>query len=388
MNILLIGSIPPKYGGKDFGGIATHIQGLSESLLSKGHKVFLWNYKPQEEQVVENLSVLGNGKLSYFLALFFGMKTVFTWKKYLTFSENVIFYYQKFRLKRIFSENKFDVIHVHSLHNTAPIIIREIAGRQIKVITTDHGFWQKKDFLDNTIKNTLKLKMITEASDKVIYISNFSKEMHLKYSFDQYQKLIKIHNPVKIKSVNFDKIKRLEGSAKKVIFFNGLTESIIRKRLDLVLKAVQNDSFLRENTKVIAIANKAGNDFIESHKFDFDIQCFGAIPISQVDELYNQSDIMVLPSTSESFGLVYIEALIKGIPVIGFDYVIKEFEKEIGCYIGESYKAEINDENLLGKKIKKAFNSNFDSLRVQDTVAKLYSWENMILEFENLYKND
>lgn len=66
----------------------------------------------------------------------------------------------------------------------------------------------------------------------------------------------------------------------------------------------------------------------------------GRVRIADLDdhgvrELLLQSEVMCLPSSSETFGLAYIEALACGTPVVGFGPTVREIRDLIGIEIGE-----------------------------------------------------
>lgn len=386
LNVLIIGPIPPVYGGKSYGGVATHIEGLAKELAKNKHNVTIWNYKLQKDKTYKNISIVGNTYLSYLSIFLFLFTALFSGKKYLSLKDNVLLFYKKHRLGTILNSTKFDVIHVHSVHETAPIVIREILKNDnIRIISTDHGFWQTKKFIVNRFHILNKLKKIARHVNKIIYISDYAYEKHINNDFNQLNKLVKISNPL---SSNINRIKIHKESHKKIIFFNGLSESIKRKRLDLVLNTIQQDDFLKNNIKVIAIVNDDGVRYIKNKSFDFEIEYYGPIPMIKVDELYAKSDLMVLPSVSESFGLVYIESLIRGIPIVGFDKVVTEFQELMKCYIGEGYSANNNNCDDLAKKIINVLNYNINSTLIQSKSIEIFSWENKVSEFESIYVND
>lgn len=386
-NILIIGPIPQKYGGNSFGGIATHIEGLAEELSNREYKITIWNYKIQKDKYYDNqnIHIKGNSYLSYLNIFFCLVKYFFQRKNYLDFKENILLCYKISRLRTIIKTTEFHAIHVHSLHETAPIAIRKISmENNIKIISTDHGFWQSKNFVFQQKKELYKLRNIASYVDEIIYISNYAYQKHLQNDFNQLNKLVKIPNPL---TVGDQEVSHVKKSNKKVIFFNGLSETIKRKRFDLLLNAIQNNAFLKSKVKVIAIVNSIGLEFINNNIFDFEIDAYGAIPMSQVNELYAVSDLMVLPSNSESFGLVYIESLIRGIPIIGFDEVVTEFQKQMGCYIGEGFDADDDDPSNLSRKIIKVLNHKVDTKLIQSKSIEIFSWKNRVSEFEAIYNN-
>lgn len=89
-------------------------------------------------------------------------------------------------------------------------------------------------------------------------------------------------------------------------------------------------------------------------------------------KLFRENDIFIMPSTYETFGLVYIEAMSQGLPVIyskgqGIDQYFEEGE------VGYSVKSG-NSMDILKKVIK--ISENFDSISSRCSERSLeFSWE-------------
>ena len=93
-----------------------------------------------------------------------------------------------------------------------------------------------------------------------------------------------------------------------------------------------------------------------------------------------------MPSTSETFGLVYVEALSQGLPIIyakgqGFD----------GYYsnIGIGFGVNARDYNDIANKIEQIID-NYD--QISSNISKLdleddFDWENIAARYFELYKN-
>lgn len=384
MNILTIGPIPPSFGGPSFGGVATHIEGLTNALVSKNHTVSLWYHKPQKKQTLHNITIIPNSLMDYIFSVFVALK--YSFKKelnYLTYKERLLLGFQMYRLKKIMRRNVFNNIHVHSLHNTSVIALKYL-NNQIPIVITDHGFWHDSTVFVINTPSYKKLKDVVAQCNKVVYISNYAKCQHEKINFGQNDKLIKIKNPI----VVTDKItKRLKPSDKKVVFFNGLTESLKIKQLDVLLKAIQDDEYLRHHIKVIAIANRDAQIYVSNNKFDFEIELHSASPWDKVKGLYKRSNLFVLPSKSESFGLAYLEALSFGLPIIAFEEVFNEFKSNISDYIGEPFNSETETSAQLAEKIKIVLSTNFNYDSVYTSLKKEYDWQNSIIHYESIYKN-
>lgn len=101
-------------------------------------------------------------------------------------------------------------------------------------------------------------------------------------------------------------------------------------------------------------------------------------------QLYRQHDMFVMPSFTESFGLVYAEAISQGLPVVyskgqGFD---EQFpEGTVG------YRAEASSAQSVADAIQSVL-KNYDALTVGlSQHAKCFSWDKIILRYSDIYKS-
>jgi glycosyltransferase involved in cell wall biosynthesis len=69
-----------------------------------------------------------------------------------------------------------------------------------------------------------------------------------------------------------------------------------------------------------------------------------AVHVTRMRELVAGSELLCLPSRSESFGIVMIEALAAGTPVVGFGPTFDEIRTRIGIDIGEPVREGTPDE--------------------------------------------
>lgn len=100
-------------------------------------------------------------------------------------------------------------------------------------------------------------------------------------------------------------------------------------------------------------------------------------------ELYRKSDIFIMPSHQETFGLVYIEAMSQGLPVIyskgqGIDGYFGE--NEIGVAVSSNNIEEIADGVItIEKNYKKMYDS---AIRVVSD----FSWSKIARDYVNIYE--
>ena len=97
---------------------------------------------------------------------------------------------------------------------------------------------------------------------------------------------------------------------------------------------------------------------------------------------YRSSDIFIMPSFNETFGLVYIEALSQGLPIIyskgqGVDGYFEEGEVGFGC--------NPNDVNNIVNCAEKIINNY--SVISNNCVKSLsqFKWQNICSAYEKMY---
>lgn len=118
-------------------------------------------------------------------------------------------------------------------------------------------------------------------------------------------------------------------------------------------------------------------------KFNF-IKYFENQPMESLIEIYRESDIFILVSLRESFGLVYAEAMSQGLPVIysegqGFD---GQFEEGfIGFHAKASSPKNIKDVIIDTSKKYEMISTN--CLRS----FKSFDWDNIALKYKEVYQS-
>lgn len=116
---------------------------------------------------------------------------------------------------------------------------------------------------------------------------------------------------------------------------------------------------------------------------DIHTECLSAQPKESLLELYRKHDIFVMPSYTESFGLVYAEALSQGLPVVytkgqGFD---NQFPEGVVGYHVSAYDAE-DVANGIEKVI-----TNYTTIAPNTvSAAKVFNWAEITSEYDRIYR--
>ncbi len=164
------------------------------------------------------------------------------------------------------------------------------------------------------------------------------------------------------------------------------------KGIDILFAAI---NILRKK-KVDFHLNIAGPDFGEKKNMelfvkenslqDFVTFC-GNISRFELVSLYKSSNLFVLPSRYEAFGIVFIEAMAAGIPVIGADvsaipYIIKD------CVNG--FLIKVDDINQLVEKIEFVMNNSLIAKKITtqafNEVKDKYNWNSIAKKYYDVYK--
>ena len=382
--VLHIGRASKNIGGKATGGISKHIEDLSKTLLINNISCSIWDFTLTKSYSVNGINVFGLSPLNMCKGLLFAflkLKILFS-KEYshLNNRNKFIVSIQSYQLLRVIKTNNFKTIHVHSLNRPIVSFLRAMFPN-LNIIVTDHGFWQN-NMLQVGMGNKPYRNLIRniDSSDKVITISKFANEQFSNFRLP-VSKNVFIPNPIDVSKLPIKE----EFTKQPIILFNGYNESITRKNLPKVIKALMSDSFF--NTfKLTAIVDKAGREYLQNLTLNFELEILGAQPWSKIVELYNKSKILVVPSKSESFGLVYLEALAVGTPIVGFYKTVSEFETVLQEDIGELYNDKNETVDELAAKIKKTLSKNYNPEILRQAVKNNYDWNILIHKFIELYK--
>lgn len=382
--ILLVGRASLSLGGKATGGISKHIEDLSIKLTENNFEVIIWDFTLKKSYNKSNVRIEGLNYTDIILGLIysiFSLNIIFN-KSYshLPSKDKFSISIQSWKLQEYILSNDIQVVHVHSLNRPVTHFLR-LKFPNIKIIITDHGFWQKKGISKNANNPTLgKIFHNINFSTKIITISSFANEQFENFNLPT-DKNITIPNPIFISKIPYKTRPK-----KDLIFFNGFNKSLEIKNLKILLEALNFNSELH-NYKLVAIVDKRAESFIKSKSFNFDIDVLSAQEWDEIVDLYNSCKILVVPSKSESFGLVYLEALAVGTPIVGFSENVKEFQKMLKLDIGEPFNSKKENYKDLSFKIEKTLAKQYDPLKLRKAVELNYSWDKSILNFISLYNS-
>lgn len=215
----------------------------------------------------------------------------------------------------IAQQQQFDVIHAHDwLTYAAGIAAKKVSGKPLVIHVHATEFDRSGENVNQLVYDLERQGML--AADRVITVSNLTRNIVIsRYGIDP-SKVITVHNAVDFQSYSEMNVER--GVKEKVVTFLGRITyqkgpEYFIEAAHKVLKAYPNVRFVMAgsgdlmNRSIRRVAKLK----IATH-FHFT----GFLRGQDVQKMFAHSDVYVMPSVSEPFGISPLEAMRSGVPTI------------------------------------------------------------------------
>lgn len=213
-------------------------------------------------------------------------------------------------------DNDFDIIHAHDwLAYPAGIAAKEISGKPLVIHVHATDFDRSGGSVNPQVYEIEKRGM--DAADQIITVSNLTRKIVIeRYGIDP-EKVTTVYNAVEPLSQE-EKIRLKKGVNEKIVTFLGRITmqkgpEYFIEAANLVLKKMNNVRFVMAGSgdMMNAMVKRAAALKI-TDRFHFT----GFLKGDDVFDMFRMSDVFVMPSVSEPFGIVPLEAMQTNVPVI------------------------------------------------------------------------
>jgi glycosyltransferase involved in cell wall biosynthesis len=218
----------------------------------------------------------------------------------------------------------YDVIHVQGLQQLHPLMAALAAREMIggRVVATAHGFGGESSWWRSEIQRSL-MRVILKNLDAIITVSDFVNHRLSRFSSLSYPKLVTIHNGIDTSFFS----PQVDGTSVRathavnnglLILYVGrlawnkgipdllrampqILEHLKRAKL-LICGRGKLEGVLRQQAKILGLGSS--------------VFFTGIIPPDELPSYYAASDLVVVPSIFEPFGLVPVEAMSMAKPIV------------------------------------------------------------------------
>lgn len=318
--------------------------------------------------------------------------------KYILKKLHRLFFFKKLKLvsKVINKEidfNEIQLIHAHFLFSDGAVALKQKKIFNIPYIVavrnTDVNFFFKYMFF---LRN--KGEEILLNAEKIIFVTPKYRDLVLKKYISQQNRFI-ISEKIDIIPNGLDNFwlknknmidSNFSSSEIKLLYVGDFTpnknvKAIINSVLQLHNKGIAIHLTLvggggYNSEKTLKLVNECDTSLFTFHK--------RTTSKEQLLNHYRNNNIFIMPSFKETFGIVYLEAMSQGLPILysenqGIDGYFK--------YRRPGYSVDPNSLNDICDKILLIF-KNFESLSINASYhIDNFSWDKISLEYNNIYSN-
>jgi glycosyltransferase involved in cell wall biosynthesis len=218
----------------------------------------------------------------------------------------------------------YDVIHSHDwLTYPAGIHAKHVSGKPLVIHVHATDFDRSRGQVNPQVYSIEKNGM--DHADKIICVSNLTRNTVIEKYHQDPNKVVTVHNAVEPVSEAVEAIQPIRNTDEKIVTFLGRITmqkgpEYFVEAASRVLQKAQNVRFVMAGNgdmmeEMIRLAAKRGI----SERFHFP----GFLKGPAVYEMLKSSDVYIMPSVSEPFGISPLEAMQVGVPTI--------ISKQSGC---------------------------------------------------------
>ena len=286
-----------------------------------------------------------------------------------------------------FDFGKYDCMHAHSLFSNGYIAYRINKRYGLPYVVAVRGTDLNTFFKRMIHLRKLGVEILKNAS-KIIFISSAYKHICIKkYCPNPYRTILEQKSLVIPNGIDdfwhrnrYLEARSMDSTNIKLIFVGQIMKRknlmTVKQACDILIERGYNVAF-----KIVgSVVDKSELNKVKRVQY---IEHIDRVGKEQLLEIYRSSDVFVMPSISETFGLVYPEAMSQGLPVIytkdqGFDGQFEEGKVgyHVNCF---------NPEEIADRIIDIINNYKSISMNCIESIS-CFDWEKISLDYMKVYE--
>ena len=327
-----------------------------------------WEKKWKKFEIIDNIEVYRVG--------FLNIKGLSLYFKYLSFFIAAL---------KLIKSFKLDIIHMFHVYDCggAAYLLKKIL--KIPLIITLAG-WDTYDPIRKIPKRHMPFVKIAMNTSNFItapsqHLANAGKKQGCRKKIEVIPHGTIMHNKINLEYADIKSILNIKN--KKLIL--SVQRLYPRKGLEYLLRAIPNITEQNKDITFIIVGKGPEEESLKKLSDNLKINNYitftGFISDNDLPSYYTAADLFILPSLYEAFGVVYVDALCFGLPIVttinggSLDII----NKDNGILVPPK------DPIKLSEAVIEALNKNWDRDKIK-TGAEKYRWENTVEKYYGLYK--
>lgn len=359
-------------------GLTIHVQSVAEALARRGHEVTVITSRfhpslPRDEVVHNGVRVI---RLWSPIHISRGMvMPAFPWAMFLAMRQA-------------------DVVSIHTpmLETALIALLARLAG--VNVIATHHGDLVLPKTLFNRFITATMLtlfKFMARRSPQLIAYSQDYAD-HSYYLADFLDKTTVNYPPIFVPTPQADKVQQLRQQWQRddapIIGYSG--RFVEEKRPDLAIKALETVKRVYPNARLVFAGEYdiPYEDTWERHQdlvsaYQENLIFLGLLKDPQeMANFYSACDVLVLPSDTECFALVQVEAMLCGTPVVMTDIPGGRVPVSV---TGMGKLAKQGDAESIGQALVAVLQNRADYVKTKAEIEQIFSFEETVNRYEAVF---
>lgn len=293
-------------------------------------------------------------------------------------------------------KQEYDLYHLHlPFHFGAEITTLCSMIKKTPLLITHHQDWKSQNYLLNTVYRTYD-EIFTRTFLKKAAMATASTSAHAKNSpilkdFQEKTRILRfgVDTSIFYPGCGGQELKQELGfQDKKIILFVGkLDKPHVYKGVDYLIEAFKN---IKKEVKEAELVIVGSGELLPSYKkmagdmgILQNVLFSGNVPNEELPKYYDMCDVFVLPSLNEAYGIVLIEAMACGKPVVCTDLpgpreIIQD--GKFGAIVKPKSVKDLEEKITYVLKNHKSSNASVKYIRSE------FDWAHIAKSLKNIYE--